>query len=521
MRRQLPQSNLQAEMHDIRADYAAMKSSRFRRTRTGLGGGADAHYANESKFLEMREYARDMDRNDGIVPQMIDRAVTNCAQGGFALDPKTGDASLDADLWGGFTGWANDRLACDVTGERTFPMMERTVLRAAVVDGDVFGNPLDNGKLELIEAHRCRTPSNTNRRVVHGVMLGPSNEREEYWFTRNPVDPFTRVEKVADMLRIPARDQDGFRSLFQVYDPRRISQTRGVTWVAPVFDTLGMIEDVNFAKLVQQQMVSCFAAFLARDKDFQLGGRTEDTEDDSTTKTLEAISPGLIMRGRKGESLTAISSNVPNAEYFEHVKLLLTIVGLNVGLPLVMVLMDAKETNFSGWRGAVDQARLGFESIQRWLRVQWHEEVYRWRVRYMMSKDAALRNAAARSGINIFAHNWQPPRWRYIQPLQDAQADALRLNKLMSSPRRVLGEQGIDHEEIVAETTEDNKKAIVAAIKRAQEIKSETGETVSWREVLFLTDRDPTTTAPAATDEDEEQSQPGDKPNARNKQQPA
>jgi hypothetical protein len=56
-----------AAFADIRNDYAAAQPSRFRRTRRNLGGNADAHYQNEAKFLEMREYVRDMDRNDAII----------------------------------------------------------------------------------------------------------------------------------------------------------------------------------------------------------------------------------------------------------------------------------------------------------------------------------------------------------------------------------------------------------------------------------------------------------------------
>ena len=107
-------------------------------------------------------------------------------------------------------------------------------------------------------------------------------------------------------------------------------------------------------------------------------------------------------------------------------RLILTLIGINLGLPLVMVLMDASETNFSGWRGAVDQARLGFRQNQKRLINRFHKPVYLWKVRQWMAEDAALRRAAARSDVNIFAHRWNPPTWPYIQPLQDATADLLR-----------------------------------------------------------------------------------------------
>jgi hypothetical protein len=48
-------------------------------------------------------------------------------------------------------------------------------------------------------------------------------------------------------------------------------------------------------------------------------------------------------------------------------------------------------------------------------------------------------------------HRWQPPSWPYIQPYQDAQADALLLSSMLSSPRRVHQQRGMDFTEVAAE----------------------------------------------------------------------
>ena len=85
----------------VRADYDMSRESRFVRRRTGLaplGGPADYHYRNETAYYNDIEKARDMDRNDSIVGQTVDRAVSNIVQEGFALDVKTGDRKLDDDL---------------------------------------------------------------------------------------------------------------------------------------------------------------------------------------------------------------------------------------------------------------------------------------------------------------------------------------------------------------------------------------------------------------------------------------
>ena len=502
---------------EIKNDYAAAQPSRFRRTRRNLGGNADAHYQNETKFLEIREYVRDFDRNDAIIGQAVDRAVANMIQGGFGLETQTGDTKLDADLWARFDEWAQDPEQCDVAGEMSFYNYEWHAQRSSTVDGDMFVNLLDNGQMEGIEAHRCRTPSNTTRNVVQGVLLDDNRRRLEFWFTRKDIDPKVRLSRVQDIAAYPVRDAMGNRIVCQVYNPTRISQTRGITALHAIFDVCGMFEDLNFAKLVQAQMVSCIGGFIERAADYQLGERTTETLADGTTATNEGMTPGSILRGNPGEKFTVISPNVPNAEFFPHVKLLLQLIGLNLGLPLVLVLMDASETNFSGWRGAIDQARLGFRCNQQQLKLRFHCPVFRWKVREWMRGDAALRNAAKRSDINIFRHKWNSPKWPYIQPEIESKADAHRVANLQVSPRGLHAERGGDWDDTYEETAQDNGAAIRRFIKESLSITKDTGVEVPWQAVANLNAFTATVPSAPVAEEDEEEgsSKPPkkDKPN--------
>ena len=122
-RRELVNPTLAESFEQLRSDYSAAKSSRFRRRRTGvnsLGSGADWHVRNESDYLRMMEDARDMDRNDVVVGQVLDRATTNIIQDGFTLDPQTGDKDVNQHLKGQWEDWAGDPDQCDLAGENTF-----------------------------------------------------------------------------------------------------------------------------------------------------------------------------------------------------------------------------------------------------------------------------------------------------------------------------------------------------------------------------------------------------------------
>jgi lambda family phage portal protein len=486
----------------MKSDYAAAKVSRFRRTRSGLpgmGAGADFHYRSEADYLRILEYARDMDRNDIVVGQAVDRSVNNTMQSGFKLNIQINDdseepleAGLEKDLYARWSAWASDPDACDLAGELTFDDAAWLAARASLVDGDIVGLGTIEGPLQLIEGHRIRTPRSTTRHVVHGVLLDDQRRRLEYWITKDDIDPQRPVPRVSDVVPYRVRDELGGRMLFHVLHPKRVTQTRGVSAFAPMFDHLGMFEDINFARLVQQQIVSCFAVFREREKTFtggayKKGQQTTDTWSGGASRVLEGIAPGMDILGAPGEKLSGFSPDVPNPEYFPHVKLILTLIGINLGLPLVLMLLDAGETNFSGWRGAIDQARLGFRRNQQAMVQRWHSPIYRWKLNQWIAEDSILRSAANRLGPRFFRHRWSTPKWPYIEPHKDALGDATQVDNRLSSRRRLLDERGIDIDELDSEIVADNGRLLRAAIAEAKAINTADSEAgVTWRDVLNL-----------------------------------
>jgi lambda family phage portal protein len=477
------------------SDYRMSRESRFVRRRSGLpanGDSADWHYRTEAHYYRDIEKARDMDRNDAIVGQTVDRAVANIVQDGFTIDPKTGSKSVDSELAARWNAWACDPEACDIAGEFCFHDFESHSCRAMLADGDCVNFGVDElGCLQHLEAHNIRTTT-TRDNTFLGVTKDSYGRRQKYWVVADSIQPNRGEPKVDKSLSV--RNEKGQRVLFHVYNPRRMSQTRGVTSFAPIFELAGMFEDIQFAKVVQQQVTSCFAVFRSREWIPDLPGNGEapsygdaSTETtDSGQRQIENIAPGMEIIGEPGEKLEGFSPNVPNAEYFMHVKLMLQMIGVNLGLPLCLVLMDGSETNFSGWRGAVDEARKGFRANQRNLVERFHAPLYRWKVQQWIAEDAALREESKKR--NLFSHEWNRPAWQYIEPLKEAQADALRLQNQLISPRRLFAGLGYEWEKIAKESIEDNAMAITAAKKQAAKINKANPDDapLHWRELVNL-----------------------------------
>ena len=494
----VPGKSMLQTFGELRNDYSATRSSKFRRTRTGLpsmGSGADYHLRNQSTWLKALETARDMDRNDSLIGTMVDRAVDAMIQDGIDPDPSTGDEGVDAELAARWLEWGSDQDQCDLMGEMTFDQMEWYTLRQTLVDGDIIPLLTVDESIQMIEAHRMRTPTNTKLNVVNGVLINSKRKRLEYWVTKDDLDPNMPLKNVGDITRIPVRDKEGNRVACHVYNPKRVTQTRGVSALWPIFDTAGMCEDINFALLVKQQVAACFAIFRERmltadpTESPAIGPRSTETMSNGGVRTLEGIGPGMDIEGAPGEKMQGFSPNIQSPEFFNHMKMILTQLSINLGLPLCVALMDGSETNFSGYRGALDQAKMGWRRNQRALRDRFHRPVYLWKVRNWIASDPSLARAAARKKVDIFRHTWKFPGWPYIEPAKDATADTIRLKGSHTSPRRILAERGLEWRKVHREFTDDLYLAIEYAKQRAAEINKKFPNDpvpVQWRDLINL-----------------------------------
>jgi lambda family phage portal protein len=489
-------------LEGARAEYRVAKASKARSRARGIspmGSGADYHYANEGDFFRVMELARDCDRNDPIVGQGIDRLIDLVMRDGMVCDPDTGSDELDAMLAADWAEWSESRDACDVSGRASLHTLARLAARHRVVDGDFFLLLLESGQVQGVEAHRCRTPMNVrnDRRklpVVHGVELNQYRRPVRYWFTKDEIRLQDQITKVGEMAQVPAYDADGDRNVLHIAQPDRVSQTRGVTALVRILETAGQHDDLQWATLVKAQANACFALMVEQEGGramptggVQLGPRDTETSADGFTKVLEQIAPGMIYRGRPGEKLSGYAPNIPNAEFFDHSRLILTVLAINLGLPVMVLLLDPSETNFSGWRGAMDTAKAGLRRFRRQMVEQFYRPIYQWRVRRLLAENPDAARLAEVAGVDAFRHFWKPPHDPYIEPMKDAQADALIIEKGLDSRRNVLASRGLDIAVVDADRVDDQKKLILQALEAAEAIaEAYPAWGGGWRDLLAM-----------------------------------
>jgi len=479
----------------MKADYTAANMTRHRSMPSGvnsLGSGADYHYRNDAAFYRLIEIARALDRNDMVIGQAVTRVVDSVLQNGVRLDAKTGDSDLDRYITAKWNRWANDPKLCHSERMHTITQLARLCFRSRIVDGDCFVLPLETGEIETVEAHRCKTPTGTKRNVVLGVLMDQFRKRLEYWFSKEDINPTSSISLVGDIKPYPAYDKDGYPGVFHLYDPKRLSQTRGVTAFAPIVDVARLHDDLEFANLVKAQSAACIALLRERPaKDSVMGpahGLGEEIEtiiEGGEAREIEWTSPGMDFAGAPGETLKGFAPNIPNPEFFEHASLVLRIIGANLGIPDIVMMLDATKTNFSAYRGALEQARIGYAAQQELMVQQFYRPIYEWKLRQWIISDPVIRAASTSNDLDVFDHAWNPPEWDYIDPVKDASADRLIISGLLNSRRGVLAKRGLDIEEIDREIVADGKRILSSAMEAAQELAAEYPESgVTWRDIL-------------------------------------
>lgn len=506
--------SIAATMLEARASYEAARETKFLHPPQDMplyGVGADYHTRQEQDFWYLLEFARHIERNDPVVSQGVSRFACNTVQGGYTYKPETGVDWIDRLLKERWTKFTDDdnRAGLDYSMKSNWNDIERMSARRIVFDGDMGINPMGDGRLQTLEAHRVRSPLYSigtqirrRRYVVHGVEQNRKDQVVRYWASPDETGGVGLGNRGMSSSQgimawefdpITERNEPNF---FHLYMPWRFSQTRGVTPLAPVLNTAGMHGDVQYAKLVQQQMAS-YVAFMhevpfSHNSNYEAPA-TEEVWCPATGQMVRKappLAPGAeYWPEYAGERITAFSPNIPNAEFFDHAKLLLTFIALNLGMPLILFLLDASETNFSAWRAAADQAKLHFKEFQRQHAGRLHRPTLRWKIRRWLRQDRGLLRAYQVIGEDLFRHSWQFPGWPYVEPLKDVQADAAEIAANLNSPRRIAARRKLDYDEVIRETCEDRSLLIRCALDKAQELNSHPyivanpDEKITWREI--------------------------------------
>jgi capsid protein len=478
-----PEAPNRLEVTGEHGKYTALgyRSARVatREGRVYSDGSGDLHleYDRKSLINQSRAFYRD----NAIYRGIINRAVSYISGSGFRLRVLGPDVAANQALE---AAWRNWYRRPDVRGILSGSKSSQMVCREAMVCGDTGCLKTDQGLVQYVEAEQI-----TDGRNGTGIRCDEYGKPVAFG-----VCPYSAQGRLAVSKIKPQAAAD---FLF-ITDPSRPSQTRAEPVLQSAFAMLHRINDVCDSEAFAWQMLSRLALSVTREKgDEKAWGESvpdpskaaPDTSGDIAAR-LMALDYAIIYHGVPGDKVEGIARNIPGENFTDSLRTFLRLLGLPIGMPLELILLDWSQANYSQSRAVLEQAYQTFCDWQQLLEDSYYQPLWSWKL-------PAIRAAAGVSeSEEPIAVEWIKPSFPWIDQLKEAQAQAVKLDRCLTTHGHVCKELNLDREEVVLARMAE----VTDAILRARQIETATGTAVPWQIFAGLEIPKPAAPTPPSAD---------------------
>ena len=371
--------------------------------------------------------------------------------------------------------WARWVTEADAEGITNLYGLQKRVARELFIAGEVFVRlrpryiadglsiPL---QLELLPSEQLplwlTMPLSNGNWIRQGIEFDRIGRRVAYHFWRvNPGD-ITLAPKFGERVRVPANQ------ILHVFDPLEAGQIRGLSRLTPAVVTLWMLDLYDDAELERKKTAALFSVFITRpDPDGEFfdeekkkqtaPGGAAANDDGAAAVKLEPGSAHVLL---PGEAVTTASPADSGQSYEPFQYRTLTRVCAALGLPYAGVTGDMVKANYGNQRAAMIEARRRGEAVQKGvIIVQFCLPVFRAFMDYAHIGGALNFDGYADNPRGYLQMDWIPPRWMWIDPLKDRQAEILAVDAGFKARSQVIEEEGGDAAEVDQRIAEDAARA--------------------------------------------------------------
>lgn len=390
----------------------------------------------------LRARSRDLVRNNPLAANGVQVLTSNIVGTGITPRAATAVPAFNAQVDRLFADWSR---RCDWTGQTDFHGLVALAVREMIEGGDVFVQrrwlrkdgarvplALEIKEAEHLDAARV-TIGTGGAPVAQGIEYDDSGRRSAYWmFPEHPGDHLRNLRLGIQSVRVPAAE------VIHLFERQR-TQDRGVPWLAPVMGHLRDIDDYNVAELTRKKTEACLVGVIRRDTD-EAKAAAEVTVNGETVHELR---PGMlgVLTGADGIEFNQPSAT-PNLGEWHRTQATYVSAGLRV--PYALLTGDLSQANFSSNRAGLNEFRR-FVTM-----VQWHlviplvcQRIWDWFI------EAA--QTAGQLPEGPVAVEWDPPGFESVNPLQDANADAVEVRNGFASTPQKIGKRGYNPARVIAE----------------------------------------------------------------------
>lgn len=337
---------------------------------------------------------------------------------------------------------------CTVDGRLSFLASLYALTETLAVDGEALvreirGYPNEFGyAVQLLDADLLDeqfTGRHTNgNEVIMGVEVdGYQRPVAYHLWTRHPSEFVGGRERV----RVPANE---IRHLFLA---NRV-QTRGAPWAGPI-----LLDAGTFGAFLEAA-VHAARVGASRVAAIETASDAPGDEDTEYTDVPDEVGPAEVWKLRPGETLNSTNWQYPTGEMDPFSRVLLRNIATGWNVSYSSLTGDLSQANYGSERKGMLTEREFFRRVQRLLIDGYCWPVYRsWREMAVIAGQLPAR-ANMRDYDKVV---WQVRGYPWIDPLKDIQAQTMALDACLTTRRRILGEQGMDLEEVFEGLAEENQ----------------------------------------------------------------
>jgi lambda family phage portal protein len=306
---------------------------------------------------------------------------------------------------------------------------------------------------EMLPFEKIETAANGNL-IRCGIEFNRIGRRVAYHFRRrHPGDSTDRGgpfmgDAIPETTRVPADD------VLHIYRPIDAGQIRGLPHVAPAMVRLFLLDQYDDAELDRKKTAAMFAGFITKNapEEALMG----EIEDEGTGIGIASLEPGTLQVLLPGEDIKFSSPADVGGGYEAFQYRTLLAISASLGLPYHLVTGDVRQANYSSLRAELVEFRRRIGQLQHGVMAhQFCRPIWqRWLETAALSGALDLPDMAKAKPVH-----WIPPRWDWVDPLKDIQAQLLGINAGLVSRRKAVEATGYDIEEIDRENAADAERA--------------------------------------------------------------
>lgn len=353
----------------------------------------------------------------------------------------------------------------DVTGKLSRRAMENACVETAARDGEYFLRIVTGRKhggkygvaLQMLDPVRCpvdfdRADMDGGNYIRHGIEFTEFGRPVAYYFTDENGGRSSLAYSYGgrSYLRIPADE------IIHGFVSELPGQKRGFPWAATGLFRAKQTSAMEDAAVVNARVGASKMGFIQ----FKEGaeGPEWDEDDDLQIDAEAGAFPVLPV----GAEVKEFNPAYPMGEFAPFVKQMLRSFSAGGGVSYPSLSQDLEGVNFSSIRHGELDARETYKDRQEWLIEGLDERLFAvWLPRATLASLIVSPTTGKPYGADrmkqLQRHAWQGRRWQWIDPQADSAAAESSKNNFLTSPGRLIREQGSDPARVWAEVGADIK----------------------------------------------------------------